>query len=62
MPATGNLGVSYLCRHVRVVVMVSSDHVPRGWNKGGIRVHVLKGGSKSWIVHGLDAIAIKVIT
>ena len=30
VPAMGHLSIGYLCRHIRGVVMVSSDHVPRG--------------------------------
>lgn len=61
MLVMGNFGVSYLCRYVWVVVMVFSDYVLCGWNKGGVCVYVFKGGSKFWIVYGFDVIVIKVI-
>ena len=30
VPAVGHLSIGYLSRHIRGVVMVSSDHIPRG--------------------------------
>ena len=62
VPARGDLSVSYLCRDVRGVVVISSNHVPRGSFQGNARVHALKGRSKSWIIHRTNTFVIKIVS